>query len=266
MRFPTLPISPVILVILGLAVPGHPADAQTIVGRLLDGDAMQPVPHGFIELLDTAAFQVAATRSDERGDFTVSAPGPGEYLIRAEAFLYHSIEDGPVALNAGETTRVEFFILPKPEELDPLVIAAKRTDFQLRTAGFYRRQERGMGQFITRDDIEDIRPHDLSSLLAWGVLGVMLRPNRVGAMIPAFPAGRSSTESTRIGWCYPMYFLNGLPFDFDLDEFSFPVHPNDLAAVEVYHTRGETPAQFRDPRASCGTILLWTRWKEEPRP
>jgi len=263
MWFRTLPV---FLVLLGLAVPGDSANAQTIIGRLLDGDAMQPVPHGFIELLDTAAFQLAATRSDEGGGFTISAPGPGVYLIRAEAFSYHTIEDGPVELAAGDTARVEFFILPKPEELDPLVVAAKRTDFQLRTAGFYRRQERGMGQYITREDIDDIRPHDVGSLLVWGSLGVMLRPGPGGYMIPAFPAGRSSTVANSVGWCYPMYYVDGLPDTGIVDEGGFLIHPNHIAAVEVYSTRAETPAQYRDPRASCGTILIWSRWKEEPHP
>lgn len=257
---------PFFLVLLGLAGPGGSADSQTIVGRLLDGAAMQPVPHGFIELLDTASFQVAATQSDEGGDFTLSAPAPGKYLIRAEAFSYHSIEDGPVDLGAGDTARVEFFILPKPEELDPLVVEASRSEFHLRTSGFYRRQERGMGQFITREDIDDIRPIDLSSLMVWGAMGIYLRPNAVGVMVPAFPAGRSSTESARIGWCYPMYFLDGLPLMVESDEMAFSVHPIDVAAVEVYATRSETPAQYRDPRASCGTILIWSRWRDGPEP
>lgn len=50
-----------------------------------------------------------------------------------------------------------------------------------------------------------------------------------------------------------------------MEEFSFPIHPHDLGAVEVYHTRAETPAQFRDPGASCGKMLIWTRRKEVPK-
>jgi hypothetical protein len=252
--------------ILGMTVLGRPANAQTILGRLLDGEAMQPVPQGFIQLLDTALYQVAATQSDEGGGFVLSAPKAGEYMVRAEAYSYHTIDDGPLNLASGDTVRVEFFILPKPEELDPIVVEAQRTEFQLRTAGFYRRQERGMGQFITQEDIDDIRPHDLPSLLVWGALGVYLRPNAVGVMVPAFPAGRSGTESGTIGWCYPMYFLDGLPFQVDNDEVAFPIHPSEISAVEVYATRGETPAQYRDPRASCGTILLWSRRREGPGP
>jgi hypothetical protein len=185
-------------------------------------------------------------------------------MIQVEAFSYHSMEDGPVVLAGTDTVGVEFFVLPRPEELDPIVVEAERTEFHLRAAGFYQRKDRGMGTFITREDIEDIRPHDVSGLLAWGALNVYLRPGPGGYLIPAFPAGRSSTKANSVGFCYPMYFLDGIPNMEIVDEGGFLIHPTQIAAVEVYATRAETPAQFRDPRASCGTILIWSRWKEVP--
>lgn len=240
-------------------IAGTQLQGQTIVGRLLDGESMQPIPRGFVQLLDSDSIQAAATYGDDGGLFILDAPRPGMYLIQVEAFSYHSMQDGPVELGPADTVGVEFFVLPKPEELDPIVVEAQRTEFRLRTSGFYRRQGRGTGQFITREDIDDIRPHDVSSLLVWGAPGIMLRPNRAGAMVAAFPAGRSST-STLIGWCFPMYFLDGLPLEVTDNDIAFPIHPNDIAAVEVYSTRADTPVQYRDARARCGTVLIWSRW------
>jgi hypothetical protein len=254
------------IIFLGTGLSTQPLRGQTIIGRLLDGESMQPVPAGFIQLIDSASFQVSAAFGDDEGRFTLTAPGPGEYRIRVEAFSYHSMEDGPVQVGAADTVGVEFFILPAPEELDPIVVEAERREIRLRNAGFYRRQERGLGQFITREEIEDLRVHDVPSLLAWGVRGVLLRPNGAGAMFPAFPAGRSSTSPYGGGWCFPMYFLDGLPFYVAADEAAFPIHPTNIAAVEVYATRGETPAQYRDARSRCGTVLIWSRWKETPEP
>ena len=163
MQFPTRTF--VLLVFLGVILPGGHAQSQTVVGRLLDGEAMQPIPWGFIQLLDSASQPVSFTFSDEDGDFILSAPGAGRYLILAEAYSYHTVQDGPVELRAADTIGVQFFIPPDPEQLDPLVVEAKRLDLRLRTSGFYRRQRRGMGEFITREDIDDIRPHDMSGLL-----------------------------------------------------------------------------------------------------
>jgi hypothetical protein len=255
-----------LLFLLGFVPPSDRARAQVIIGRLLDGESMQPIRKGFVQLLDTALYQVAAAQTDDEGGFVLRAPGPGEYLIQVEALSYHNMQDGPVALEGTDTMGVEFFVLPKPEELDPIIVEAERTEVHLRTAGFYRRKDRGMGSFITREDIEEIRPYDVSSLLLWGALPVILRPGPGGYLIPAFPAGRSSTTASGAGWCHPFYFVDGLPFTGIVNEGGFLIHPNEIAAVEVYATRAETPAQFRDPRARCGTVLIWTRWEEVPLP
>lgn len=258
MRFPTPRIF--LLVLLGVILPAGQAHAQTILGRLLDGESMQPVPWGFIQLLDADSRPVAFTSSNESGDFLLSAPNSGQYLVVAEAFGYHAIQDGPVELGPTDTMRVEFFIPPDPERLDPLVVEAKRLDWRLRISGFYRRNERGIGQFITREDIDDIRPHDMPSLFVWGVPGMSLRPTREGNMVPVFSRGRAGTSVSGAGGCSPMYFVDGLPAILKAWEgVDFLVHPNNVAAVEVYASRAETPVQFRDSRARCGTILIWTR-------
>jgi len=251
------------LALLAMILPGSDAGAQVILGRLLDGESVQPIPWGFIELLDPASQQVAFTYSDKEGGFTLTAPGSGQYLVQAGAFSYYTIQDGPIQLGPSDTVGVEFFISPDPEELDPLVVEAKRLEWHLRTSGFYRRQERGMGEFITRGEIDDLRPHDISSLLVWETLGVLLRPNPEGTLVPAFGAGRAGTTFSGIGWCNPMYFLDGLPLMENGEDINVLVHPNDVAAVEVYPSPAVTPARFRDSRARCGTILIWTRREED---
>jgi hypothetical protein len=258
MQFPRRPT--VLLILLGVSFPGGHLRAQTILGRLLDGESKQPIPWGLVQLLDSASQRVSFAYSDENGDFTLTAPDSGQYLVQGEAFSYHAVQDGPVSLGPADTIGVELYILPDPERLDPIVVEAKRLDLRLRTTGFYGRMERGMGEFITREDIEDIRPHDMSSLLVWGALGVLLRPDSEGNMVPAFLAGRSGTGFSGAGWCRPMYFVDGLPAILEpWENINFLVHPNSVGAIEVYASRAATPAQYRDARNRCGTILIWTR-------
>ena len=250
----------VLLVCLGMSLPGGQVSSQTVVGRLLDGEAFQPIPWGIIQLLDSVSHPISLTHSDENGDFLLIAPGAGRYLIQAEAYSFHTVQDGPVDLGPADTIRVEFFILPDPERLDPLVVEAERLDRRLRMVGFYRRKARGLGEFIAREDIDDIRPHDMSSLLVWGSTGILLRPNSMGNLAPAFLAGRGGTGVYGGGWCEPMYFVDGLPVILERGEdIDSLIHPNRVGAVEVYPSPGATPAQYRDARAGCGTILIWTR-------
>ena len=79
-------------------------------------------------------------------------------------------------------------------------------------------------------------------------------------------AGGSNTVPvfSRYRRCLPMYFLDGIPIIDAGSEINYLIHPNSVEAVEVYVSRGETPAQYRDARARCGTILIWTRWEEVP--
>jgi hypothetical protein len=66
----------------------------------------------------------------------------------------------------------------------------------------------------------------------------------------------------------PYYYLDGrrltdVRSSEDLEQF---VQPQDLAGVEVYVTPIETPVQFRDLTAVCGSIVMWTHNAERRKP
>jgi len=223
---------------------------QTILGRLIDGESMQPVPWGMVRLTSLDSEIISFTMSDQEGDFVLSAPGPGEFLILVEAYSYLSISDGPVALGPSDTVGVEFFTLPDPELLGPLVVVARRRERRLQGEGFYRRMERGMGRFLTWEEIEDVRAHDMPGLLST-IPGIYLRPGRGGILAPVFLSqGRH---------CYPIYYLDGVRLMEVGEEISLFVHPSEIAAMEVYATRGETPARYREIWNQCATILIWAK-------
>ena len=109
-----------------------------------------------------------------------------------------------------------------------------------------------MGHFLTREEIEEYKPHDMSSLLL-SVPGIILRPTPDGRMAPLFQRWGTG------GRCFPMYFLDGIPMHDAGPEIDYLVHPDNIEAIEAYQSRAEMPAQYRDSRAGCGLILIWTR-------
>jgi hypothetical protein len=252
-----LPICLFALVLVGSAFGGH-GSAQTIVGRLIDGESMQPIPFAVLRLLNLEEVEVGFSASDQTGDFVLDAPGPGRYFILAEAFSYHSVQDGPVSLGPSDTLGVQFFIPPDPEVMDPILIVATPTERRLRMVGFYRRMERQMGEFLTREEIEDTRAHDLSGVLAM-VPGMVLRPARDGRLVAVFLRGQVPTSLNGGMRCYPAYYIDGVRIQEGGSEIDHYVHPSNIEAIEAYVSRGETPAQYRDIRNRCGTILIWTR-------
>ena len=82
----------------------------------------------------------------------------------------------------------------------------------------------------------------------------------MGNLVPVFLAARSGTGVYGGGWCEATYFLDGFPMILDREEdINSLIHPNEIGAIEVYASRAAPPAQYRDARAACGTILIWTR-------
>lgn len=248
-----------LLVVLacGLGLSGD-LHGQVIMGRLLDGESLTPIPFGVIHLLNLDSEPLTLNVSDEEGDFILVAPDSGQYLIRAEAFGYQILADGPIPLGLADTLGVAFYIRPDPARLDPLIIEAERQQIILERAGFYRRERRMMGHFLNREEIEEYKPHDMSSLLL-SVPGIILRPGRHGRLAPIFVRYQFPSTFGGGGSCPPMYFLDGIPMHDAGLEIDYLVHPDNIEAIEAYQSRAEIPAQYRDSRASCGLILIWTR-------
>jgi hypothetical protein len=76
----SLPALPILLSLL-LAVP---ASAQKIRGELVEEGSGRAIDGALVVLLDAGSRQVAGSLTDPRGRFTIEAPAPGEYRLRAE--------------------------------------------------------------------------------------------------------------------------------------------------------------------------------------
>ena len=230
---------------------------QVIMGRLLDGESLTPIPFGVVHLLNLDGDPLTLNVSDEEGDFILVAPDSGQFLVRAEAFGYQTLADGPIPLGLSDTLGVAFYVRPDPTRLDPLIVEAERQQIILERAGFYRRERRMMGHFLDREEIEEYKAHDMSSLLL-SVPGIILRPTRQGQLVPIFQ--RYLYPSTfGGGGCPPMYFLDGILMVEGGMEINYLVHPDNIEAIEAYQSPGEVPAEYRRAGAGCGVILIWTR-------
>ena len=119
---------------------------------------------------------------------------------------------------------------------------------------FEERRKRGFGHFITRRQIEDRHPLQMSDMMRL-VPGTMLRP--------AGPGGRSVLRFSRalIGGtrdCPPQYWVDGvMVYGFNIDD----IMPSDIEGVEIYSGVSVVPPEFNNPRSTvaCGLVVIWTR-------
>jgi hypothetical protein len=115
MRFAFL--LPVLLAALAAA---FPADAQTLHGRAVDRETLQPLPDAAVALVDSTGAVVASGRTDAEGAFRLTAPEPGEYRLTAGRIGYGTLLSVPVALAEGQVVESEARVRPVALAMDSL--------------------------------------------------------------------------------------------------------------------------------------------------
>jgi Carboxypeptidase regulatory-like domain len=115
----SLSLIPLLLALLSAA----PLSAQTIRGALVD-EGGRPVDGTVVGLYPAAGGRaVAGGLTDAEGRFSLSAPEPGRYRVRAERVGYRAAS-AEVDLVAGETSEVRLTTAVQAFVLDPIEVAA----------------------------------------------------------------------------------------------------------------------------------------------
>jgi outer membrane cobalamin receptor len=202
--------------------------------------------------------------TDSRGEFLFPRVPPGRYELVAEHLAYGRRADSILVL-AGQRTTLELRLAMRPIELEPLVVRVRRQFQSARMVDFYERLQRGVGYFITREDIELRQPARIEYMVdeAPGVRLVSFG----GRYAPLMRRYVRFTRSGSLESCWPAVYVDGVRVDQAhgvqgksgptfLDDF---VLPNDVEAVEVYGGAAVVPAAFAGSDARCGVIAIWTR-------
>jgi hypothetical protein len=232
------------------AIPASPAGAQRVQGNVLSEFTNQPVAGASLFLLTpdgTRVGQGATTSND--GTFTLTAPTPGVYRLYASRPGYRLLFTPAIQLNQNDEIGVTLRMLPDTITLRPITVTASRRPSG-RLGGFYDRAQRHAGgTFITRDQIEQRHPFEISDLLRT-VPGV--------TVVPA-PFGFGYDVRTTTG-CRPRFYLDGVAYPLlggeTIDQV---VSPNQVEGIEVYTSPATTPVEFQGPGNACGAIVIWTR-------
>src|SRR6056297_744174 len=247
-----------------------PVAAQTIEGQLLDGATRQPVPVGVVSLLAEEGRVVERVEADSAGRFRIDAPDAGSYFLRAERIGYRTVTDGIFDLGRDGRLEVEIWMRASPVELEGVeanvearTMYEERLDRMLRNQGFYDRQTRTSGWFITPEDIEErppTRPRDLfrmiPGMITGDVTGMPGSDGIVGMKCAGQPSARQ--RSIHMGTGGFAVYIDGIrvflgkTWDMGMD-----LQMSDIAAVEVYPRISSMPIEYAG-LGVCGVILIWT--------
>lgn len=263
-----------------------PCKGQRLSGRLLDLESNQPVTSGILTLLTPDSVLLASALTGPDGNWFLVAPQPGSYFVQARRLGYQPWVAGPLELKEGDNLESVFHLKPLAVRLDPIEVAARAaTRRYLEGAGFYERQRADFGHYMTPEEIERRQATRVTDLIMGlpGVNLVSMTSGSVGARYVEFRGGGLQQG----GSCRPRVFVDGLMFARgdagpDIIEESLDVeqrlelefrrldnglslddigHPATIAAVEVYRSPVQVPAQFGGTSVDtqCGVIVIWTR-------
>jgi len=260
-----------------------PAEAQQVRGALraivVDRLTDDPVAGADVLLGDRIVGVTGAS-----GSVSVSGVALGEARVSVRAVGYQPAEI-IVNFTPGKTFEIRFIIERAPTELEAVVVEGLVLP-RNRVSEVFERMRSGRGDFITRDDIEALRPVDTSTALSYShriklhyvnqgeclddaVFGPsdQRRPDRpvsasaIGEECRDMQARPTVQVLMGRGFrrCIPSLYLDGIRYTFiEGTQIDDVVHPYDIELIEVYDEFG-VPGEFMNADVGCGVIVIWTR-------
>jgi hypothetical protein len=118
-------------------------------------------------------------------------------------------------------------------------------------AEFWTRRARGLGKFVTRDEIDKRGASRFVDVVRM-VSSVSIM-NFQGRQEIRF---RGAAHGAMFRDCPPQYWVDGIPLErASADEFP----PENVEAIELYASPATTPPQFATRNQTCGTVVVWSR-------
>lgn len=265
------------------------AGAQRVRGRLVELGTNRPIAGGVVTLRAADSAVVATAASDADGHWRLDAPRPGVYHVAARRLGYQPEVSGAMELQAGAEWNPVLRLRAVPVALDPVAAHAVAIRRTLELNGFFERQQGNFGHFVTPEAIERRQAARITDLLT-PIPGVQLVVAGSGNVGPAQIALRGSSL-TDAALCRPRVFVDGLMYargdsrpvrvrdaaaserETDLEQRMDHAlslddigHPSTVAAIEVYRSATQVPAQFGGTSVEtlCGVIVIWTRTGRTP--
>jgi hypothetical protein len=237
------------------------AAAQTLRGLVIDQSTGAPVVLARVTLLDVVdSLPVAAALTDLAGYFSVTASESGPYWVSAEAGFYWTHASGPVVLTPEDTAAVGFTLLPRPVEVEGLVVEARSRARRMIQGGYYERRESGLGWHLDRDEIERRAPWRVSQALR-AIPQLTLARAEFGDREPVFRGWETMVRGRPRATCYPRVYIDGIMFSPGGDmptEIDRALRPDEVEAIEVFESPW-IPGRFAGSLAPCGVIAVWRR-------
>jgi hypothetical protein len=193
--------------------------------------------------------------TDERGHFRISGLPSGRVVLMIRRIGFVSL---PSILDvvAGDTLRSSFALDRAVPSLDTVVVTARTADDAL--SEFEQRRRLGLGQFMTREQIEKLNFVETATYLLTFQSTQLINNTLL------------NRRNRPLRNCPYQFFLDGVLINTPNVITDLP-RPSELQGIEVYSGPATIPLQYKpigdgagpgsnySGGGSCGVVLLWTR-------
>jgi hypothetical protein len=185
------------------------------------------------------------TISDDSGRFERAGLAAGLHVVDIRAVGY-AAGTWQIVLTSAQILSAVLELEHLVHELPEVVVLGEPGGVRRSLAEFHRRRQRGVGLFITEEEIARRGATTLGELV------------RTLAGVEVTCGGGTCTvrmvRSPRR--CTPEYFLDGFPASFSTGP-NYPL--TGVVAVEIYRSASETPIEFQRTNLMCGVIAVWSK-------
>jgi len=223
----------------------------TIDGIVSDTN-LTPLHAAFVSILGTSI----RVGTGPNGRFRIVRVPAGQYLLIVKRVGYRPVSS-VVDVAASDTLRVAYTLADAPQVTTLGTVVVTEPSSSERLAGFESRRKLGVGEFLTREQIERANTVYTTELMR-KFSSINVSPSHTSALTEYFALSGREGGNPTVGACPMQVYLDQvpLPTPFNLDLLPTP---KDLAGIEVYAGSSTIPPQFAGPNRGCGVILVWTK-------
>lgn len=251
-----------LLIVLLCSLAALPLHAQVrLDGIVIDDATGAPIPEARVELYDGWGTLSRVRLTDSLGNFQLPIRRLGAYRVRVRSRGYPDVSG--VLLSGGFVFQnVEVRMRKGAQLLSPITLLTRTQTIPAgQYLGFHERLRGRRGSYITREDVEGVRPGYVSDMIAW-TPGVVIR--RVPDSDDRLLHARRVVDG-QVVECPMRVFVDGEMVNprregGELGGASVDgtVDQTMVYGIEIYVNPALVPAEFRaDGR--CGAVLIWTR-------
>ncbi|MFI5248831.1 MAG: carboxypeptidase regulatory-like domain-containing protein [Gemmatimonadales bacterium] len=213
---------------------------------VVEGRVTDPAGKPVVGAQLSVAGAEATTTTNDSGSYSLRGLPSGTQALQVRKLSFAPMQV-TVDLSARAPHHTDLRLLPAPPTLTPVQVEGKR-EKGLRNVGFTQRQKSGLGRYLTSDQIAEKLPTVMTDIFS-----------TVPGLTIDYSSGQPQLKGSRgAGGSCLTYVIDGVqtPMQGDFNDY---MHPDEVAAVEVYQS-SEAPAQFQTGgRSDCAVVVIWTK-------